>query len=778
MNKKLESNLRIVRSIAPAIARNLFSFSYFIIIAVVVLLFVFKDIQGGIFLGAAIFLAIVTGLVQDIRAHITLEKLQLLTTPRAIRITNGNMEELVLIDEILQGDKIKLKVGDQIPCDGILLSENGFEVNEALITGESDSFPKSEKDKILAGSIVTSGTGIMQALTVFSESRISKMTKGIKKYSANLSPIQAAVFLTVRYTGYATLALIFFVILRGNYESEPITSIVKNIAALTSTIIPQGLIIATTILFTYGAAKLYKQNLLMREVNAIEKLGHIKNLCMDKTGTLTENKLVVEKILLPEGATQTEAEGLVAAYAEGSGDKSQITQAVQNFVTAKNTNRVLDGFPFSPRLHFGGVHIQEKGIDTIVLSGASETFIPHLSNAKEKKWLEETLVNYARHGKRLVCVVKSDEKSLPQDLSQSKLSVVAVFVLYNRFRQGAAEMIQFFQGRGVRIRVITGDNMETAQAVSKLAKINNTEAAIGGEAMAQWDTKDFEEKAPLYTIFARIEPEQKEKIIEAFKKNGFTAMVGDGANDALAIKNADLGIAMFDGSQATRQLASIVLTQNSFTALPDGVRLADNIIDNIGITSSLFFNQVSISLFFFLIISIFGFAFPITPQNVTVINFFTIAILLGPIFYWSINLDKTRHFHSTKTFLRRILPFSVWSGLTQAIGVSIVFFLSPDRTAASNTPAIITFIALGYIFFTFATRVYSGSIPAHKKTTILGLGAIEIVLLFLLFKVPYLMNFFNLTQPPIAMLEVILAVVVVFGFLQGMLARYFSRRQE
>jgi cation-transporting ATPase E len=778
MTKKFETNLRIVRSIAPAIVRNLFSFSYFVIIAVVILLFVFKDVQGGLFLGAAIFLAIVSGLVQDIRAHIALEKLQLLTTPRATRITKNDAEESVLIEEIQKGDKIKLKVGDQIPCDGILLSENGFEVNEALITGESDSFPKSEKDKILAGSIVTSGSGIMEVLTVFSESRISNMTKGIRKYSVNLSPIQAAVFMIVKYTGYITVALILFVVIRGIYEKQLVISIVKNIAALTSTIIPQGLIIATTLLFTYGAARLYKQSLLMREVNAIEKLGHIKNLCMDKTGTLTENKLVVEHILMPDSSLKNEAEGLVAAYAEGSGDKSQITQAIQKSLTAKNAGSVMDGIPFSPRLHFGGVHISDKGKDTIVLSGAPETFMPYLSDEKEREWLKDALEKYARQGKRLICVVKSDERSIPQDLTHSKLSVVAVFVIYNRLREGAAEMIQFFQDRGVRIRVITGDNMETAQAVSKFAKINNTEAAISGEEMAKWGEKDFDEKAPLYTIFARIEPEQKEKIIEALKKNGFTAMVGDGANDALAIKNADLGIAMFDGSQATRQLASIVLTDNSFAALPDGVRLADNIIDNIGITSSLFFNQVAISFFFFVIISFFGFTFPITPQNVTVINFFTIAILLGPIFFWSINLEKARHFHISKGFLRRILPFSVWSGLLQAIGVSIIFALSPDKTAASNTPVVLTFIGLGYIFFAFATRVYSGSIPAHKKTTILALCAVEIILLFLLFKIPYLMSFFNLTQPSIVMLEEILGIVLVFGFFQGLLARYFSRKQE
>jgi len=758
--------------------RNVFLLTNGIIFLVVALLFIFGQFRAGLFLGIISLANIFLGLFQDINAWLNLEKLQMLTAPRVLRINEDGSQISVLTEEIIKGDNIKLKIGDQVPCDSVVTSTLGLEINEGLITGESNSVLRQKGDRLLAGSIVTAGSGQVKTETVFRESRIARMTEGIQKHSLSASPIQLSVNSVIQYAGYILIAGIIFVVARGLAVKEPLVSIVLNVGTLASMLVPQGLIFAITLFFAYGAANLYRKNVLLQEINATEKLGRIKNLCMDKTGTLTQNELSVEDIHTPSNTSKKEAEKLINSYIYGTGDDSQTIRAVKQFLTNPKPETAVEAQPFSSWRQYGAALIKKGAQGIAIFVGSPDVFLPYIHNAGQKQWLAKLLSDQARAGKRVLCVVQSSVDILPKDFSSVELSVIAVIGFHNNIREGISNTVNFFQNRGVRIRIISGDHPETVRAVSAAAGIHNIDKVITGQEMAGWSTSDYGEKAKLYTIFARIVPEQKEKIIEAIKKDGFTAMVGDGANDALAIKKADLGIAMFDGAPATRQLAAIVLINNSFSALPGGVELADGIIRNIEIFSSIVFNQTLIGLFLFIILSLFSYEYPLTPFNVTLINYFAIGIPGLLISYWTIRPSGKVPPVSAESFLKRVLPFAVWSAVIQAIGVALVFALNAKylKITPPNTLVLLSFIAFGFVFLAYAPTVYQGLLSQVKKMQIVALAVFELLLLLAVFHIPFLLNFFNVVLPPLPSMAImqILLIIGVFCLAQLGFAMRFA----
>ena len=765
---KFKSSHLKIHDFGYILYRNLFLLTNGIIFSVVVLLYIFGDRRAALSLGLISILNISLGLMHDINAWLALEKLQLLTAPYVIRIKKDGTDESVLNENILKGDLIKLKIGDQIPCDGVVVNSQSLEINEGLITGESNLFAKDKDDKILAGSVVTAGLGIIRAETIYRESRISQMTEGIKEHKLNLSPIQKEVGLVAKYSGYALIIMIAFIIIRGILVNEPALRIAKNIGAISIIIVPAGLLFAITLLFAYGAARLLRIQVLLSEISATEKLGRIKNLCMDKTGTITENFLTVEKMYVPKGIDLTFAQKLIAAYIQGSNDSSQIISAVDKFIKVKYEGEIIGTLAFSSWRQYGAVSLKEGSEKITVLVGSSDIFLPHVKDKTEKQWLEALIETNSRQGKHILCIARLTRDSLnpPKNLTNIALSLIAVFVFQNNLREGIRDAIDFFQNRGVYIRIISGDNPETVRAIAEQAGIRQTDKSITGKEMELWDKSDFKNKAKMYFIFSRVMPAQKEKIIEALKGDGFTAMIGDGANDALAIKNADLGIAMFEGAPATRHLASVVLMNNSFSALPGGVKLADTIITNLEIFSSIFLNVSFVGFFFFIFISLLGIELPLTPMNIALINYFIIGIPGLLIFYWSIRPSGKIRDAKDQPFLKRIMPFTIYSAIFQAFGLAIIYWLSPTylKAAQSNTLVLMGFIIVGFIFFIYALKHFQGEITRIQKLQISALALSEILLLFMVFNILPVAVFFDITGPYPA-LKYIFEIFLIAGLL-------------
>jgi cation-transporting ATPase E len=779
--RKFEIYRRVLPSLGPIIFRNVFLLVNAVIFFVVLLLFIFGSFQAGLFLGIVFFLNTLISTIQDIHARVLLEKLQILTALKVVRMNQDKTETLVFAEEIKKGDLLKLKLGDQAPCEGKLISVENLEISEALITGESDSFSKKTGDKIIAGAIITSGSGIMEVQNIFKESRLFALAEDMKKYAASPSSIQRATSVVIEYSGYILLVVLLFVVIDGIILHIPKLQIVLNVGALASTLVPQGLVVAITLLFAIGAASYSRRNVLFQEINATEKLGRIKNLCIDKTGTLTDNILVVENMYISEGFSEIDAHAFTYAYILGSGDSSQTILAIRKYLEKDGKKdgeelEITNALPFSSWRQYGVVEVK-KNISQRIFTGTPTIFLPRISDMKEKKWLEDIVLENTRKGKRVLCVASASGTGLPKDFSEINLSMVAVFVFHNTLRQGIENAIKFFNDRGVKIRVLSGDNPETVKAVAGSVGIIGADNVVTGEQIKKWSDADFKTKANNYTVFAQILPEHKVKLVEEFKKEGFTAMVGDGVNDALAMKKADLGIAMFDGVPVTRQLADVILMTNSFTDLPGAVELADHFIRSIEISSGIYINMSVVGLFFFIIISLFGFSYPLTPLNITFINYFTVGFSTILISYWALRPSGKILPANDKPFLKRVMPVIITCAIVEAIGMALVFALSPHylKIAPSNTLVGLSYILFGFLFLFFAVKVYCGSITKKEKFQLLMFGIFELVVFLVFLRIPFLISFFNITlpYPSLALIGKTLLIIILFGYAQYFVVKKF-----
>jgi cation-transporting ATPase E len=587
----------------------------------------------------------------------------------------------------------------------------------------------------------------------------------------------------VQYAGYLLLLVIIFIVTRGILVNEPYVQIVNNIGALSSVLVPAGLVFATTLLFSYGAGHLFRRNVLLQEVNATEKLGRIVNLCMDKTGTLTENFLTVETMLTPTGVDEDFAKAMTWAYIQGTGESSQTFEAVKKYLGKANfEGKIKQVLNFSSWRRYGAVSLDNNNIGSTIFVGPADVFFNNVKSKQEKDWFNEIFKKNTDAGKHVLCVMSSPTEVALDNLAKTSLSIVAVFVFYNNLREGIGQTIDFFQKRGVHIRIISGDNSETVQSVAKLAGVLNYEKVITGKELEAWTETDFAELTKEFSIFAKILPEQKERIIEALKTAGFTAMVGDGANDALAIKKADLGIAMFDGSPATRQLASVVLVNNSFTVLPGGVELADSVIRNTELFASVYLNTSLAGLFFFLMISLLGYAFPLTALNMAFINYIGIAFPGILISLWVILPPLKAQPIEAGSFLTKILPFTIYSSLVQATGLIAIFALSPDaiKNSSSNALVLLIYIAISFTFFIFAPKVFIGSLAKSQKLHLFLLGLAELLIVFIFFNIPLLASFANISKIAISATNSIeiFAIICLSALAQYLLSKWFTRKNH
>lgn len=729
----------------PIFYRNTVTLTNIIFTAVTLLLLIFGEVQEALFMFSIVLLNSIVGIVQDMRAKIALEQLQILMTPKVKRVTENGQVSTVTPDDIRRHDLVKIELGDQIPADGSVVENYSLEVNEALLTGESANIGKSASSPLLAGSFVVAGSAVMRVEQLPGESYIALQTGKLKQYKLQLSPIQQTLTLFIQYMTYVLIGAIVFILVQGISGQQLMVSIVKDIAALTGTLVPQGLILATTVFFAYGAIKLFRQQVLLQEINATEKLGRIKNLCIDKTGTLTENVPVLERVVTTPQQHEQLAEMLVRGYFAATSDASHTAQAIEKKIAAPFTGHVGNAIPFSSVRKFGCATLTVEDKTYYAVVGAPDILLPHIAQQADQDWTQSLIDTEAPQAKRLLLLALADSPT-QDSLTHTNLKPVAMFILANPLRAGTRDIIQFFQEHGVRIRVISGDNPETVRAIAAQAGIKYTDRVVTGAEMESWDSEMYADRVPGYHIFARIKPEQKERIVQVLKTSGFTAMVGDGANDALAIKKADLGIAMFDGAGATRSIAQIVLMNNSFAALPTGVRLADSIITNIELVSSIFFSKVAVGLLLFILLASSGFTYPISPRNTTVISYFTIGI---PIFYWAIWPTKTAG-RSNRPFLRKILPYSLLQSVIIALASLGVFAISPRalQYSSSNVLVVLTLLVLGFGFFLLAPIAYTGGRHITSKKALYGLTGIAAFLLLWLFSSAGLRSLFDLHVPP------------------------------
>ena len=583
----------------------------------------------------------VIGIVQELHAKKLVEQIAVLTAPRAHALRDGEIRELP-VEELVLGDVLSLEGGMQIPADALVL-EGGVEADESLLTGESVPVRKAPGDELLSGSVVVSGACVARVERVGADNYATRLTQEAKAAAPNHSELLASMRQVTRFTGFLIppLGVLLFLqayILRG---APPLDAVTTTAAGLLG-MLPKGLVLLITVSLAVGVAKLAKSRVLVQNLFSLESMAHADVLCLDKTGTLTEGNMRVERMVpLADNPPIPPAEWMVA-FLSHSDDNNATFQAMRSYFPAAGGDlEPAAKIPFSSRRKWSAMEFPDLG--TLVV-GAPERMTGTV--------LPEELRTEIQRGKR-VLMIASTSYPVDPDAPLPEMTALAALVLSDPVRAGAADILAYFRREGVSVKVISGDHPEAAAAVAAQAGLENASAWVD---MSRVDTEEgLRRAAAKYTVFGRVSPEQKRQLVQAFQAQGHrVAMTGDGVNDILAMRKADCSIAMAHGSEAARQAAQVVLLDSDFTALPRILLEGRRVVNNMTRVAGVFFVKTVYSILLSLFCVLTGMPFPLIPIQVTLIDLFIEGY---PAFFQSFVPDGRRLTGQfLPSVLRRSLP--------------------------------------------------------------------------------------------------------------------------
>ena len=621
----------------------------------------YKDM---LFLGVMFFNTII-GIIQELRAKSAIEKLSIVSETKATVIRDGKKIK-VSTEEIVLDDIIEFSQGNQIPVDSILISGE-CEVNESLLTGESDAIIKRSGDMVLSGSFVVSGKCIAKVEHVAEDnyaSRISAEAKYTKKINSEimitlrsivriltfiLLPLSALLFL--RQFNIASDTSVVVPTLFGGVPEGLQQVVVQTVASITS-IIPEGLMLLTSTVLAVAVIRLSQKKVLVQELYCIETLARVDVLCLDKTGTITEGCMQLADVI-PYGDSEKEnVESALSALACSLDDTNATFMALKDAYEGKSTLKADKLIPFSSEKKWSGAHFESEGT---YIMGAAE-FILGVVPADLKEMLEK---NSKEH--RVIIAAHSDNdfkgKELPDDIK-----VIGIALINDKIRAEAPQTLRYFADQKVDVKIISGDNPVTVSNVAKRAGVKNWDKYV--DATTLTDDGLIDEAMEKYTVFGRVTPAQKKKFVLSLKSKGHTvAMTGDGVNDVLALKEADCSIAMAQGSDAARNVSQLVLLDSNFASMPKVVLEGRRNINNIQRSATLFIVKTLFSILLAVLFIFVSAHYPFRPIQYTLINAFTIGI---PSFILALEPNKER---IKGIFIFNILRDSVPAGLTIVLAI-------------------------------------------------------------------------------------------------------------
>lgn len=668
------------------VRENVFTYFNLIFTVLAALLCLAGSFRNLTFLPVIIINTLI-GIVQEIRAKNVLEKLNMLNAPLALAVRDGRILE-VPSEELVLDDIVVFKAGNQICADAVVVSGE-VQVNESLLTGEADEITKSSGGELMSGSFIVAGECRARLTNVGADSYISKLTLEAKAMqSGERSEMIRSLDKLVKFVGIALIPIGIVLFLQGFYfNQESFRNSITSMVAAVIGMIPEGLYLLASVALAVSSMRLAHKKVLLHDMKSIETLARVDVLCVDKTGTITENTMHVKK-LVPTGKYDESEEALSAligdfVYVMGSDNSTM--EALKEYFTKHTRTEADQVVPFTSAAKYSGAVFGE---DAYVL-GAPEFVL-----REEYDDNKEEIQKYAKRGFR-VLVFGSYAGSLEEMKLTEKVTPLAYILLANPVRKEAPETFSYFADQGVEVKVISGDNPLTVSETAKEAGIQNAEEYI--DAASLKTETEIESAVAKYTVFGRVTPAQKRQFVQALKKQGRTvAMTGDGVNDVLALKDADCSVAMASGSDAAVQASQVVLLESNFACMPSVVLEGRRVVNNIQRSASLFLVKNIFSFLLSLFALVFMITYPLEPSQVSLISMFTIGV---PAFFLALQPNKELiqgHF-LTNVFLKA-LP----AGLTDvlAVGALVVFGqtfgVNPVdiSTAATMLLAIVGFMIL------------------------------------------------------------------------------------
>lgn len=687
----------MIREYLAIVRRNVFTPIVLAIAILATTLLLMGENRDAWFISVVVTMNALIGIVQEVRAHHALRKLEILNAPRARRRTESGDYTEVLATEVAVDDILRVESGDQLPADAIVLKSQGLECDESLLTGEARTIAKAKNDIVYAGSIALAGAAEVKVTAIGEESKAGAMTATLKRYNPELTPLQRTISRAIQFLTYSALVVSVIIIIVYTIRNVDTITILKTITTAGVVVVPEGLLLASTLLLAFGAINLARHKVLPQKLGAIEAMAVLNTLCVDKTGTLTSDTMQLESVQ-PFGSYQEkklsrELRALAVETSAGNATGDAILSAIPE----SKTEKVTDILAFSSQRKMSAVRFA-SGV--VLAMGAPEVLGHYAPMSKSQ---QQRIDEHIENGHRVLLVAYFHEydgplNKLPKNASARPAGLV---ILRNELRHGVVNTVTFLQKQGVSIRVISGDNPKTVQYVAASAGINNTERILTGTELNELDDDNWDKKVCETTIFARVLPEQKRRIIATFRKDGqFTGMVGDGVNDALALKEADLGVAMFAGAPATRRIADIILLNNSFTSMPVGMKLGNKIMLAIELIATLFFHKIIYGVVLLFITLAINELYPFMPRHITFMNIFMVTM---PTLLWTALPPNTKERINPRLFwkrtLGRIAPIAVMSGT--AVAFTYWWFLQsipPGSEAdfmAVSTSTVITATLIG-----------------------------------------------------------------------------------
>lgn len=718
-----------------------------IVLAILILaaaLLLLGERRDAWFVSFVILVNTLFGIVQEIRAKRALKKLELMSAPHARRINIDGTVSDVLFNQLVVGDQIDVRLGDEMPADGVIVASTGLEVNESMMTGESASIEKHKDDTVYASSSVVAGSAFVRISAVGAATRVGGMTEKLKRYTPELTPLQRSISYIIAVMTYGALGLAALIFTVYSFAGEDPVKIVKTITSAAVTVVPEGLLLASTLLLAFGSLRLAQAKVLPQKLAAIEAMALLNVLCVDKTGTLTSDMIEFTDLEAFEGAPAnlSQLAGIVAAETS-SGNATGDAMAAGLQLPKKYT--VLDRLAFSSERKFSGVRMTLTGTTHTVFVGAPE-FLGRLAPLSQMQ--QDRIADLARDGRRVLLVASfHDQKTELKKLKKG--TPLGIIVLSNELRSGVEKTVNYLQHNEVSVRVISGDSPETVRSVAERAGIKHADRVITGAELAKLSDAAWEKTVKETTIFARVLPEQKERLIQTFiEDDNFTGMVGDGVNDALALKKANLGVAMYAGAVATRRIADIVLLNNSFNALPVGMRLGNRIMQAIEMIASLFFHKIIYGIVLLMTTLALGVTYPFEPRHVTFMNIFLVTL---PTILWTLFPPIPTYKISPKRFwwdtLAPVAPIAMISGIVVALSYLRLKAIHPEdpEGVATTTVLVATFFGV-YLVFLVSRMFRAVNNRTARLARVLYLLAITFVVT-VSFGFGFTRDFFDFTTP-------------------------------
>ena len=675
------------RSVKDIVMGNTLTFFNFINIVLLALVLSVRSYKNMLFIFIIIANTLI-GIFQEIKAKITLDKLKILTVSHVDVIRDG-VKKSVTVSELVKDDVILLKSGGQIPADGVIL-DGEVDVNESLLTGESDSIHKTCGSKVLSGSFVTSGKAMCLLTEVGHDCYMEKLSSEAKQFKRYKTELQRNLDTILKFISIiiVPLGIILFAkqywISGSTYEQAALDTVAAVLG-----MIPEGLVLLTSVALALGAVRLARRSTLVRELFCIETLARVDTLCLDKTGTITEGHLCVQG---EESVKEDiDLEQLMGRMVGALGDENETFQALRQHYKrnqSANTKLVL---PFSSERKFSGVVFEGEGT---YLMGAYQFIFPQADPA-----VLEKIAEYASQGLRVLTVAHSPNEMTDYTLAEG-FEIVGFVFMTDVVRKNAPDILGYFEEQGVDLKVISGDDPVTVAAIAARAGLKDADKYI--DATTINTDEEMEDAILKYSVFGRVTQKQKQQMVRLLKQNGRTvAMTGDGVNDVLALKDADVSIAMASGSEAAKNTANLVLLNSDFASLPHIVNEGRRVINNIKAAASMFLIKTGFSVLTALLTIIVGQNYPFQPIQLSVINGCAVAIP-------TMLLQLEPSFQKVnKHFFREVLRMSMPAAITITAMITIINNIGHSIGTPREMLSTVCVLATGWVYLITLRQVYS-----------------------------------------------------------------------